>query len=111
MVKRSTHAKRRRVDILADVLHVAVKGVKKTRIMNDANLSHSLLEKYLKDTVGIGLLRLNDGSYQTTEKGQKFLEMYARFSSKHANLRKELEASELELRVLERFCDPANNNG
>jgi predicted transcriptional regulator len=103
-------AKRRRIDILADVLEVAVKGAKKTRIMNNANLSYSLLEKYLKYTVGVGFLRLNDGSYETTEKGRKFLEMYARFSSKHAKLRKELEASELELRVLERFCGPANNN-
>ena len=103
--------KRRRVDILADVLEVAVKGAKKTRIMNNANLSHSLLEKYLKDTVGIGFLQLSNGSYETTEKGRKFLEMYAQFSSKHARLRKELEAQQSELKVLERFCDPVNNNG
>ena len=103
-------AKRRRIDILADILEVAVRGAKKTRIMNNANLSHSLLEKYLKYTVGVGFLQLNNGSYETTEKGRKFLEMYARFSSTHAKLRKELEASELELTVLERFCGPANNN-
>jgi predicted transcriptional regulator len=103
--------KRRRVDILADVLEVAVKGAKKTRIMNNANLSHSLLEKYLEDTVGIGFLQLNNGSYETTEKGRKFLNMYARFSSMHAKIRKDLEASESELNALERFCDPANSNG
>ena len=102
--------KRRRVDILADVLEVAVKGAKKTRIMNNANLSYSLLERYLEDTVGIGFLQLNNSLYETTEKGRKFLEMYARFSSKHARLRKELEAQQSELKVLETFCNPANKN-
>lgn len=83
---------RRRLDILAAVLNAASDGAKKTRIMRAANLSYNVLEKYLDETVGVGFLQLNNGSHKTTEKGRRFLEMYPQFSSKHVNLRKQLEA-------------------
>ena len=39
------------LSIIADILHVAGSGAKKTHIMYFANLSHELLEKYLSATV------------------------------------------------------------
>ena len=98
--------KRRRIDIVADILDVAVKGAKKTRIMQNANLSYSLLMKYLEYTLGIGFLQPDDGSYETTEKGRKFLEMYARFSSEYSKLQKDLEPLWLKLESLEKMCSP-----
>jgi len=98
--------KRRRIDIVADILDVAVRGAKKTRIMQDANLSYSLLVKYLEYTLGIGFLQADDGWYETTEKGRKFLEMYARFSSEYSRLQKDLEPLWLKLESLEKMCSP-----
>jgi predicted transcriptional regulator len=102
--------KRRRVDIVADVLDVAVEGAKKTRIMRSANLSHDLLKKYLEDAVGLGLLRANDGSYETTEKGREFLKLYAQFLSRYSRLQKDLEPLWSELESLEKMCSPPIKN-
>jgi predicted transcriptional regulator len=102
--------KRRRVEILAAVLSSAVRGARKTRIMYDANLSYSIFTKYLEETIGLGFLQFGNGSYQTTTMGLKFLESYNRFSSKYSRLRKELEASEMDWKILEQMCDPAINN-
>jgi predicted transcriptional regulator len=102
-------AKRRRVEILAAVLNSAVRGARKTRIMQLANLNYSLLEKYLEETIELGFLQFGNGSYETTEKGMRFLELYLRFSSKHSRLKEMLEASRSDWRVLEQMCDLANN--
>jgi predicted transcriptional regulator len=102
--------KRRRVDIVADILNVAASGAKKTWIMRDANLSYNILQRYLEDTLGIGFLQFNHGLYETTEKGRKFLEMYVQFWSKYSRLQKDLSASWLELESLERMCIPPIKN-
>jgi predicted transcriptional regulator len=99
-----------RLDILAAVLNASSDGAKKTRIMRAANLSYNVLRKYLDETVGVGFLQLNNGSHETTGKGRRFLEMCPRFSSKHVNLRKQIEVSELDLKGLEDFVTPTNNN-
>jgi predicted transcriptional regulator len=97
--------KRRRVEIVAAILNSAVDGVKKTRIMQNANLSYSLLEKYLGETIGLGFLQFDNESYATTEKGREFLEVYLRFSLKHSRLKEMLEASRSDWEVLEQMCD------
>ena len=102
----TVRTKRRRVDIIADILSVADKGVRKTRIMRMANLSYRLLEKYLEDTVGLGLLRADDGSYETTEKGREFLKLYIQFSSRYSKLQKDLEPLWSDLESLEKMCSP-----
>jgi predicted transcriptional regulator len=101
---------RRRFEIIADVLSSAANGAnKKTRIMYAANLSHTLLEKYLDETLNLGLLRLGEDGYEVTEKGQAFLKKYEHFSSRFSKLQKEMQAAISERRELEEMCAlPAN---
>jgi predicted transcriptional regulator len=95
--------------IIADILHAAGSGTKKTRIMGLANLSYRLLEKYLGKTVQTGFLRLNDDGYEVTEKGQAFLEKYEDFSSRYSKLESELQSALFEREVLKRMCQPLEN--
>jgi predicted transcriptional regulator len=100
---------RRRFEIIADILNVAETCVKKTRIMYVANLSYRLLEKYLEETLKVGLIRVNNDGYEVTEKGRAFLERYGEFSSKYSKLNRELEALRFEREVLERMCELTEN--
>jgi predicted transcriptional regulator len=95
--------------IIADILNAAGSGAKKTRIMSVANLSYRLFEKYLRDTVQIGFLRMNDDGYGVTEKGQDFLEKYFSFSSTYSKLESELQTVLSEREVLKRMCQPSRN--
>jgi predicted transcriptional regulator len=95
--------------IIADILHAAGSGTKKTRIMGMANLSYRLLEKYLGRTVQTGFLRLNDEGYEVTERGQNFLEKYDGFSSRYSKLESELQSAMFEREVLRRMCQPLRN--
>ena len=99
------------MEILAAILSSAVGGARKTKIMYNANLSYSILTKYLEEAIGLGFLQFGNGSYETTVVGLKFLESYTRFSSKYSRLKKELQASEMDWRILEQMCNPANNCG
>jgi predicted transcriptional regulator len=102
---------RRRFEIIANILGAAKEGAKKTRIMYVANLSYTLLEKYLMQTIDVGFIRLNNNSYEITEKGLMFLEMYEKFSSKYSKLQKELENIRFEMEILEKMCTkPSNSN-
>ena len=95
--------------IIADILHAAGSGTKKTRIMGLANLSYRLLEKYLGKTVQSGFLRLNDEGYEVTKKGEAFLEKYEGFSSRYFKLESELQSAILEREMLKRMCQPLEN--
>jgi len=96
---------RRRIDIIADVLSSAANGAtKKTRIMYNANLSYTLLKRYLAETVGLGLLRFNNGGYEVTEKGFTFLRKYEVFSSRLSRVRRDMEMLMAEFRLLEDMC-------
>jgi DNA-binding PadR family transcriptional regulator len=74
-----------------------------------ANLSHELLEKYLRETVQVGFLRTNDGGYEVTEKGQAFLEKYLEYSSRYSKLENELRNALFEREILKRMCQPLRN--
>jgi predicted transcriptional regulator len=100
---------RDRLGIIADILHAAGSGSKKTRIMGVANLSYALFEKYLWRTVQVGFLRLNDEGYEVTEKGQDFLEKYHALSSKYSRVESELQNVLHEREVLKRMCEPLKN--
>ena len=72
---------RDRASIAADILSVASKGARKTRIMYKANLSYDQLVEYLKLLVDMGLLEerileneRNPKVYVTTQKGRDFVE-------------------------------------
>jgi len=95
---------RRRFEIIADILKVALKGAKKTRIMYFANLSYRLLEKYLGETVHMGFLSLDDDGYRTTEKGLMFLERYSVYSGRYSRIEKDLNSLKSEMEVLDNMC-------
>lgn len=96
---------RRRIEIIADILLSAASGAtKKTRIMYAANLSYTLLEKYLTEVISLGLLRLSDDGYEVTEKGFIFLEKYERFSSRFSRIQKEMQIAISERKDLENMC-------
>jgi predicted transcriptional regulator len=72
------------VDIIANILQVAVEGAKKTHIMYGCNLSFGQLQTYLNFLLDRGLLKTvsetggggNPAFFQTTARGQSFLHVY-----------------------------------
>jgi len=96
---------RNRLEIIADILRVAGDGAKKTRIMYFANLSYSLLEKYLAVAIKADLLVDNGGKYEVTEKGRVFLEKFNDYSKKVTRIKRELKTIKFEKRVLEQMCE------
>ena len=91
------------------MLRAAGKGTRKTRIMGVANLSYRLFEKYLRDTVQVGFLRMNDDGYEVTEKGQDFLEKYISFSNRYSKVESELQSVLSEGEALKKMCQPSGN--
>jgi predicted transcriptional regulator len=70
---------RSRFDIVGVMLQAAVRGATKTRLMYEAFLSHSQAEEYISFLLGKNLisLGLDNKHYRPTEKGLRFLAMYA----------------------------------
>ena len=83
MFRRSVIGQRRsNVDIIADILRVAKRGARKTRIVYGANLNFKLLNEYLEKLEKAGLITntSEEGTiFKTTEKGRKYLEHYEGF--------------------------------
>jgi predicted transcriptional regulator len=102
---------RRRFEIIADVIHAAEKGAKKTKIMYFANLSYRLLQKYLDDSLRVGFIRESRDGYESTDKGRLFLEKYVEFSSKYSKLVSDFEALKFEMEALNRMCGSNMDNG
>jgi len=69
-------SRRRRVghDIIMDVLRLAKNGTKKTRIMYEARLSYSQLERYLNALKMADFITEESGTWKTTEKGLHVIE-------------------------------------
>jgi len=74
------NVRRTRMDIIANILNVAVKCDSKTRIMFRASLNHKQTEKYFDYLLETSMLRKinNKGRifYETTERGKEFLAKY-----------------------------------
>ena len=69
--------RRDKIEIIADILKVALCGAKKTHIVYKANLNFNVLKKYIIRLEDNGLLmKLDGGHYITTQKGSQFLEQY-----------------------------------
>jgi predicted transcriptional regulator len=96
--------------IIADILHAAGNGAKKTHIMYLANLSYGLLEKYLWATVHSGFLHANSEGFEVTEKGEAFLEKYLALSSRSLKLENEVQSVMFEREILKRMCQPLRND-
>jgi len=78
---------RSRIDIIAEILRVSVGGSRKTHIMYGCNLSYRQIQAYLDFLVDRGFLRAapEAGSetklFETTAKGQAFLQAYKNLRS------------------------------
>jgi len=68
--------RRGKLEIIADILSVALKGAKKTEIVYKANINFKRIEKYLPYLMEKGLMEHTNGVYCTTEKGKEFLRDY-----------------------------------
>jgi len=81
-------AYRTTIQIVADLLvatdECGQQGIKTTSLLTKANLSHSRLEKFVKNLTGAGLVnRIEyDGKnvFVITPKGRQYLDSYKRFS-------------------------------
>jgi len=97
---------RRRLDIIADVLSVASGGAKKTQIMYGANLSYSLLTKYLVMVRRACLVSFERGRrcYVLTGKGRQFLLLYKEYSRRARYVERGLNDANGKRKALEGLC-------
>ncbi len=65
--------RRSEMEIIANILDIARKGVNKTRILYNANLSYVQLKNYVGFMLDKGLMENVEGKYSTTNKGKLFL--------------------------------------
>ncbi len=96
---------RDRLSIVAAILEVAHNGASKTRIMYAANLSFSLLEKYLAVALSSGFIKVSRGKYRLTLKGHEFLKDYNYFHQRYDRAQKMLESLGSEREQLEGLCN------
>lgn len=66
--------KRARPDIIIEILQSAEDGAKKTHIMRKANLSFSMLKKYLNALKNGGFITEKNGIWKTTKEGLHVIE-------------------------------------
>ena len=69
---------RSRTEIASQILEAGLDRTTKTKIMYKAFLSYAQLKEYLDILTANGLLEYqkSEGTYRTTAKGKKFLELY-----------------------------------
>ena len=71
--------RRSNMEIVADILKIAKKGVRKTRIVYGANLNFKMLQEYLERLEKAGLVIRNfekKGMIRTTSKGRNYLQNF-----------------------------------
>jgi predicted transcriptional regulator len=101
-----THLKyRSRFEIVGMMLQASVRGATKTRLMYEAFLSHSQAEEYISFLLGKKLITLtaDNKHYLPTEKGMRFLAMFAQM--------KDAVAVEIASAPPESRPQPAENRG
>jgi predicted transcriptional regulator len=74
----SMSQRRSNLEIVAEILKIARKGVKKTRIVYGANLNFKMLGGYLEKLEKAGLIEEKNGkgTIKTSEKGKQYLEQF-----------------------------------
>ena len=77
---------RESIDIVADILKIASEGSRKTQIMYRANLSYTLLQKYLDLVKRCGMLNISYKKYALTTKGKIFLKKYESYVQRRKNI-------------------------
>jgi len=93
---------RGKLQIIADILSVVRGGAKKTHVMYQANLSFTLLKRYLADVLEAGLVCVDDeDQYRLTGRGQRFLDRFGEYSKRCDHVEQELNNVNDEKTVLE----------
>lgn len=98
---------RNKLDIIADVLEVAKDGARKTQIMYGANLSYTLLTRYLKNVMDMGLVRREDENiFKLTEKGSNFLQEFNGYREKRGEIEEQLsDIKDEKMMLLNKFLN------
>ncbi len=79
---RKVPQRRSSLEIIANILRIARKGARKTRIVYGANLNFKMLGEYLVELESKGLVTCsqnNGGLVTTTEKGKEVLRQFQEF--------------------------------
>lgn len=76
-IKRSRRGK---LDIIAEILLFCEQQKTKTSIMYNTNLNYSQLKSQMDTLTSQGLLAKNVNKYNTTEKGNRVLELFAQLN-------------------------------
>jgi len=97
---------RSRLDIIADILRAVSQNAKKTQIMYQAKLSYKILTKYLYEVSRASLIIFVEEKqcYQLTDKGQKFLETYRKYSKYNRHVEERLTLIKSQRKILEALC-------
>jgi len=77
--KTSLSQRRSNLEIIAEILRIARRGARKTRIVYGANLNFKMLKEYLKKLEEAGLITVSQGEgglIKTTKKGHEFLQHF-----------------------------------
>jgi predicted transcriptional regulator len=73
-------SRRGKMDIIAEILLFCEHQKTKTRIMYNANLNYSQLKSHINALTSQGLLEKKLNKYVTTERGYRFLELFAQIN-------------------------------
>ena len=68
--------RRGKIEIVIDILSVALDGARKTEIVYKANLNFTRIDRYIPFLEDRGLMENSGPIYKTTEKGKEFLRGY-----------------------------------
>jgi predicted transcriptional regulator len=103
--KKAASKNRSGLDIVQEVLSIALVKTCKTSIMYKANLSFLQLEKYLRTLLTNNLLLFDwDSGYLTTKLGQEFLQLYGDYMGRSSHLMGEVERYARDRKQLENMC-------
>lgn len=72
--------RRGKLDIMAEILLYCEQQKSKTSIMYNANINHSQLKTQIRTLTSQGLLQKQTNKYMITEKGNRFLALFAQLN-------------------------------
>ena len=100
------------LNIIADILNVASRNAKKTKIMYQANLNYSVLQRYLSEASAASLINfdIQSRSFVLTQKGQEFLDAYKEYARNNHYVEKRLIEVSAKRKALEQLCLPSQAN-
>lgn len=76
MKSATLHEKRSDLQIIYEILTITKKGARKTRIVYGANLNFRILGEYLAFLKSTELVTEDNGTVETTERGERYREAF-----------------------------------